>query len=161
MVILVDSREQQTDESRRRYAQFEFPYERTHIPTGDYSAKFLLPDGSWFYLTDRVTVERKNSIDELAMCFGSERERFEREFERAKEGLIRMWLLIEGASFEKIYSHKYRSRYRPKSLLASLLAWQARYNVRIIMCDKAASGILIQDILYYEGREALLGMVDV
>ncbi len=160
MVILVDSREQQTDESKRRYAQFTVPFERTHIPTGDYSAKFQLPDGTWFDLSDRVVVERKNSIDELAMCFGSERGRFEREFERCKESLVRMWLLIEGASFEKIFDHKYRSRYKPKSLMASILAWQARYNVRIIMCDKSASGLLIQDILFYEGREALMGMVD-
>ena len=161
MVILVDSREQQTDESKWRYAQFTFPYERQRIPTGDYSAKFPLPDGTWLDMSDRITVERKNSIDELAMCYGSERDRFIREFERAKEGLIRMWLLIEGASFEKVYDHKYRSRYNPKSLMASILAWQARYNIRIIMCDKSASGKLIQDILYYEGREALMGMVDV
>ena len=160
MVILVDSREQKTVESQRRYSQFTVPFERVHLKTGDYSAKFLIPDGTWFDLSDRIVVERKNSIDELAMCFGSERDRFEREFERAKENLIRMWLLIEGAGFEKIYDHKYRSRYKPKSLMASILAWQARYNIRIIMCDRSASGMLIQDILYYEGREQLMKMVD-
>jgi len=160
MVILVDSREQQTEESKRRYAQFAVPYERAHLTTGDYSAKFLLPDGTWLDLSEWVTVERKNSIDELAMCFTSERGRFEREFERAKENLTRMWLLIEGGSFEKIYDHRYRSRFQPKSLMASLLAWQARYNVRIIMCDRSASGSLIHDILYYEGREAIMSLVE-
>lgn len=160
MVILVDSREQNTAESNRRYAQFSAPFERVHLTTGDYSAKFQLPDGSWFDLSDRVAIERKNSIDELAMCFGSERGRFEREFERCKENLIRMWLLIEGASFEKIFDHKYRSRYKPKSLIASILAWQARYNIRIIMCDKSASGMLIRDILFYEGREQMMKLVD-
>lgn len=160
MIILVDNREQDTVESKRRYAQFTVPYERSTLKTGDYSAKFLLPDGTWFNLSDKAVVERKNSIDEIAMCFGSERGRFIREFERAKESLMRMWLLIEGASFEKVYDHRYRSRYKPKSLMASLLAWQARYNIRIIMCDRSASGMLIQDILYYEGREAMMQMID-
>lgn len=160
MVVLVDTREQQTGESLMRYKQFGVPYERHKIDTGDYSAKFQLPDGSWFDLSNRATVERKQSLDELCMCFGSERERFEREFERTKETLTRMWLLIEGGSFEKVLAGDYRSKFRPTSLMASIIAWQTRYNVRIIMCDKSASGRLIHDILYYEGREAMMGMVD-
>lgn len=160
MVILIDSREQATGEALMRYKQFGCPYEKHKIDTGDYSAKFKLPDGSWFDLSDRVTVERKMSLDELCMCFGKERNRFIHEFDRAKEGLTRMWVLVEGGSFEKVYAGNYRSRYQPNSLIASILAWQARYNIRIIMCDKSASGRLIHDILYYEGREAMMGLVD-
>lgn len=160
MVVLVDTKEQDTNRARSRYAQFGVPFERVSLKTGDYSCKFQLPDGTWFNLSDRITIERKNGIDELAMCFGSERGRFIREFERAKESLMRMWLLIEDSSFDKIYGHKYRSQFNPKSLIASILSWQARYNSRIIMCDEFISGKLIHDILYYEGREILMGMVD-
>ena len=160
MVILIDSREQQTDRSKARYAQFGCPYERTTIRTGDYSAKFQLPDGSWYDMSEDVTLERKMNLSELCLCFGSERKRFIREFERAKENNIRMWLLLENSSFKDAYAGRYRSQYKPKSLIASLLAFQARYNCRIVMCDESVSGKLIRDILYYEGREILMGMVD-
>ena len=160
MVILIDSREQQTDRSKARYAQFGCPYERTTIRTGDYSAKFQLPDGSWYDMSEDVTLERKMNLSELCLCFGSERKRFIREFERAKENNIRMWLLLENSSFKDAYAGRYRSQYKPKSLIASLLAFQARYNCRIVMCDESVSGKLIRDILYYKGREILMGMVD-
>ena len=160
MVLLTDSREQDTPRARSRYAQFGCPYERTTLKTGDYSAKFMMPNGEWFSLEDLVICERKYALDELCMCFGSERKRFIKEFERAKENNIRMWLLLENSSFKDAYAGRYRSQYKPKSLIASLLAFQARYNCRIVMCDESVSGKLIRDILYYEGREILMGMVD-
>lgn len=160
MVIIIDNREQDTQRARTRYAQFGCTWERATIQTGDYSAKFLLPDGTWYDMSNDVTVERKYALDELCMCFGSERKRFIKEFERAKENNIRMWLLLENSSFKDAYNGRYRSRYKPKSLVASILAFQARYNCRIVMCDESVSGKLIHDILYYEGREILMGMVD-
>ena len=48
----------------------------------------------------------------------------------------------------------------PKSLVGSILAWLARYNCQVIFCDKQTSGQLIYDILYREGRETLMRMVD-
>ncbi len=160
MCILVDNREQETERSRARYAQFGCPYERTTIRTGDYSAKFQLPDGTWFDMREYITVERKMNADELCLCFGEQRNRFIKEFERLKESNIRMWLLVENATFKKMYNGQYRSKYRPKALIASTLAWQARYNCRIVMCDESVTGKLIHDILYYEAREILMGMVD-
>ena len=160
MVIIVDTKEQDTQRARTRYAQFGCPYERISLKTGDYSAKFQMPDGSWFDMSNDIAVERKYSLDELCMCFGSERKRFIKEFERAKESSIRLWLLLENSTFKKAYNGQYRSKYNPKSLIASILAWQARYNCRIVMVDESVSGQLIHDILYYEGREILMGMVD-
>ena len=160
MVILSDSREQPTERAKARYAQFGCPYERVALKTGDYSAKFKMPNGEWFSLEDMVTCERKMNLDECCLCFGSERKRFIKEFERAKENNIRLWLLLENSTFKKAYAGQYRSQYKPKSLIASILAFQARYNCRIVMCDESVSGRLIHDILYYEGREILMGMVD-
>ena len=119
-----------------------------------------MPNGEWFSLEDMVTCERKMNLDECCLCFGSERKRFIKEFERAKESNIRLWLLLENSTFKKAYAGQYRSQYKPKSLIASILAFQARYNCRIVMCDESVSGKLIHDILYYEGREILMGMVD-
>lgn len=155
MCVLVDTREQKTAISERRYAQFGKPYRREKLNVGDYSAEFVTPAGESISLKDRVVVERKNSIDELCMCYTTERGRFEREFERAKNSGIKLYLLVENATFESIYNGKYRSRMNPNALVASILAWLARYDCQIIFCKAETSGKIIHDILYYEMRERL------
>ena len=153
MVCLVDTREQDTPAFRERISHFD-QWERYKLNAGDYSAKFLLPDSSWFFLP--VAIERKYAIDELCMCYCQQRGRFEREFERALEAHSKLYLLVEGGSWENVYSGKYRSQMNPKSLVGSILAWLARYNCQLIFCKKETSGQLIKDILYREGKEALL-----
>ena len=153
MVCLVDTREQDTPAFRERISHFD-QWERHKLDAGDYSAKFLLPDSSWFFLP--VAVERKYAIDELCMCYCQQRGRFEREFERALEAHSKLYLLVEGGSWENVYSGKYRSQMNPKSLVGSILAWLARYNCQLMFCKKETSGQLIKDILYREGKEALL-----
>lgn len=157
MTILVDTRERPTGFSEKRYAQFGRPYRREKLDVGDYSAEFVTPVGEIISLKDSVVVERKNSIDELCMCFTSERGRFEREFERAAKDGIKLYLLVENATFESIYNGKYRSRMTPASLVASILAWLARYDCAPIFCKAETSGKIIHDILYYEMRERLNG----
>lgn len=153
MVCLVDTREQDTPDFRERISHFD-QWERHKLDAGDYSAKFLLPDSSWFFLP--VAIERKYAIDELCMCYCQQRGRFEREFERALEAHSKLYLLVEGGSWENVYSGKYRSQMNPKSLVGSILAWLARYNCQLMFCKKETSGQLIKDILYREGKEALL-----
>lgn len=153
MVCLVDTREQDTPAFRERISHFD-QWERHKLDAGDYSAKFLLPDSSWFFLP--VAIERKYAIDELCMCYCQQRGRFEREFERALEAHSKLYLFVEGGSWENVYSGKYRSQMNPKSLVGSILAWLARYNCQLIFCKKETSGQLIKDILYREGKEALL-----
>lgn len=153
MVCLVDTREQDTPAFRERISHFD-QWERHKLDAGDYSAKFLLPDSSWFFLP--VAIERKYALDELCMCYCQQRERFECEFERALEAHSKLYLLVEGGSWENVYSGKYRSQMNPKSLVGSILAWLARYNCQLMFCKKETSGQLIKDILYREGKEALL-----
>lgn len=153
MVCLVDTREQDTPAFRERISHFD-QWERHKLDAGDYSAKFLLPDSSWFFLP--VAIERKYAIDELCMCYCQQRGRFEREFEHALEAHSKLYLLVEGGSWEDVYSGKYRSQMNPKSLVGSILAWLARYNCQLMFCKKETSGQLIKDILYREGKEALL-----
>lgn len=157
MVVLVDTREQDTPALRRRIAAFG-PWEREKLDAGDYSASFPLPDGSRYRLP--VAVERKMSFDELAACYCRERKRFRAEFDRAKAAGVKLYLLVEGGSWEGAYAGAYRSRMAPRSLVGSMLAWLARYDCQIIFCERYTSGRLIRDILYREGREALMGMVD-
>ena len=158
MKICVDSREQATEQSKRRYADFGVPWERGKLNFGDYSAVFTLPDGSEFSLKDKAVLERKMSLTECCGCFTHDRPRFTREFERAKQAGARTYLLIEEASWEKAYNGKYRSQMKPQALVASMLAWLARYDCQIIMVGKDLSGKLIHDILYREAKERLTNM---
>lgn len=157
MVVLVDTREQDTPALRERVKYFG-KYERKALAAGDYSAKIPLPGGEWFFLP--VAVERKMDFDELANCYCRARGRFKREFDRAQAAGIKLYLLIEGGSWEDAYSGAYRSHMKPQSLVASMLAWLARYDCQILFCGKQTTGKLIRDILFRESKEALVRMVD-
>lgn len=156
MVCLVDTREQDTPRLRARLAQMQCPHEREKkLDFGDYSAKFPLPNGEWFSLRDKVVIERKMHIDELCNCYCKDRQRFIREFERAAEKGSKIYLLIEDATWEKVYAGKYKSQMKETALVASMLAWLARYNCQLIFCKAETSGQLIRDILYREGKERM------
>ena len=152
MTVLVDSREQDTDRARWRYASIGLPVERCTLDYGDYSYNATLPDGNRICdLSGRVqpavSIERKMNLDELAECFGSGRDRFEREFLRARAASAQMWLLIEGGSWEGIYDHRYRSLMTPASLAGSILAFCCRYDLRLIFCTERTTGRIIRGIL--------------
>ena len=160
MRIIVDTRERPTAQAKRRYETFGCPWEQRKLDFGDYSAVFTLSDGSEFSLENRISLERKLGYSEMCTCYTHDRERFTREFERAKQAGAKIYLLIENSSWEMAYAGKYRSKMQPKALVASMLSWLARYNCQIIMCREETSGKIIHDILYREGREAMMGMVD-
>ena len=127
---------------------------------GDYSAVVYLPDGKTLSLADKCVIERKLGYAELCACYTHERDRFVREFERAKTAGTKVYLLLENSSWENAYAGKYRSQMRPQSLVASMTAWLARYDCQTIMCKSETSGKLIRDILYREARETLERMAD-
>ena len=157
MVVLVDTREQDTSSLRARLRHFG-KWERHKLDAGDYSAKLPLPEGGWFQLP--IAVERKMDFDELANCFCQQRERFKREFERASKAKIKLYLLIERGNWEDAYCGRYRSKMNPHALVASILAWLARYDCQILFCQPQTSGKLIHDLLYREAKEALIRMCD-
>ena len=104
MVILVDSREQPTDKAKKRYESFGFPYKRSTLSYGDYTYNAKLPNGEWLFDDSKSVkglciLERKMNLDELASCLTHSRDRFEREFKRAKENNARILLLVENASW--------------------------------------------------------------
>lgn len=158
MRVLVDNREQDTPRLRARLKEIGCPVERITLNFGDYSAKFPLPGGEWYSLERAVTIERKMHFDELCHCFCQDRDRFEREFERAKEAGAKMYLLVESATWENAYAGKYRSQMRSTALIASMCAWLARYDCQLLMCKPETTGKLIHDVLYREGKERLENM---
>ena len=155
LTVLVDTREQPTPRLKKRIKDMCIPAVRCKLDFGDYSAKVMLSDGTEYGLEKAVCVERKMNIDELCSCFCKERARFTREFERAKKAGAKTYLLIEGASWEKIYRHNYMSLMTPNALAASITAWLTRYNCVLIFCQPETSGRLIKEILYREMKERL------
>ena len=158
MVLLVDTREQQTPRSKVRYAQFGIPYERQTLNFGDYSAKVRMPSGEWHCFDREIVIERKLGLEELSACFFQERNRFTREFEQAKAAGARIYLLIENASWLDIIRHNYKTRVSPKAFAGSILAFEARYDCKVQFCSQLCSGSLIRDILHYEVRERLMSL---
>ncbi len=155
MRVIIDSREQDTPRLRARIETMNCPNRRDKLEFGDYSAEFLLPNGEMFSLEDKVAIERKMHIDELCGCYCQSRQRFIKEFVRAADRGAKTYLLIEDATWEKIYAGKYKSQMRETALVASILAWSARYNCIPIFCKPETSGKLIKDILYREGKERM------
>lgn len=157
--ILVDTREQATPKSIKRYEAFGVPYERATLSYGDYCGIVTI-DGAPVCDTSeavkaRCVIERKMSLDELAMCFTRGRDRFRREMERASSNNSAIYLLVENGSYEAIINHRYRSKYHPSAFLASLVAWTVRYNIIPIFCKAETSGQIIKEILYRDMKERL------
>ena len=155
MVLLVDTREQPTQRLQARIEISGLPYERRKLEQGDYSCKCTLPGGEELDFSSKVAIERKMNLDELCLCFGKERRRFEWEFERAKENGCKIYLLVENGNWEKAYNGKYQSQYNQKALVASIDAFRARYGMQLDFCKEETTGRLIRDILYRELKEYL------
>ena len=88
------------------------------LDSGDYSA--MLGDMT---MEHDVFIERKSGLTELCGNFGAERERFAREFTRAKADGTKPFLLIENDSIDDIFIGNYRSKLQPKSLLGA--SWKS------------------------------------
>ena len=162
MEIIVDTREQETDRSSQRYAAFQVPWKRGVLSYGDYTYNFTLPSGKPYFdetetLSPLCVVERKMNLTELSGCFTQSRERFQREFERAKKNGSRVILLVENATWENLLNGKYRTKFNPKSFFASLTAWMVRYDLQVVFCKEETSGRMIRELLYRDLKERIEG----
>ena len=114
-------------------------------------------DGKPVISSDEVVIERKANLDEIAGNFTADRRRFEAEFIRAKATGVKVFLLIENASWVDIFSGNYRSHIAPNALAAAILSWQAKYNITVMFSREKDSARLIAGILYYWLTEPRLG----
>ena len=159
--IIVDSREHPGKQFDERVKSFGCAWERRKLDQGDYSYKYTDLDGREISMDKRLIIERKMNLNEIANNFGRERQRFIREFERAKAENTQVYILIEDDSWEDAYKGTYgkdarhRSKYSAKAMIGSLTAWEHRYNARIRFCKKSRSGQMIKDICHYHLKEIL------
>ena len=150
LTIICDTREQDTH-CEEWFKENNIPCKVRKLDSGDYSA--MLGDMT---LENDVFVERKMGLTEICGTFTQNRERFEREFTRAKAVGAKPFIIIENDSIDDVYLGNYRSNVKPQSLIGSLLTWQVRYNATILFCSRKNTPKLIYGIMYYYARELLL-----
>ena len=144
----------------------EYYIQEKGLKVGDYTIAVHFPNKEVINFKDKVVIERKADLNELCCNLFDKKDeegftRFERELIRAKEQGIKVYLVIEMTDMHsKILSSKHfrydkASKVSPASFNAILMALCSRYNINVWYTDKANSGRLIHDLLYYEAREYL------
>ena len=151
LTIICDTREKVNGHVTKYFQKQNVQYITRKLDTGDYSAQV-----GALSLEKDIVIERKHNLDEICGNFTAERERFEREFLRAKAYGVKVVLIIENATWGDIFVGNYRSKVSPKSLLGSLLSWMVRFNVTVTFCRPEETGKLIHGILYYAAKEMLV-----
>lgn len=123
--IAVDTREQLPYDFlnvKKPYLPFDprqHVYRRT-LNAGDYSA---------IGFQERITIERKSLADAYG-SFGTGRDRFEAEIVRMEQ--YEYAAVIIEAQWDEILLHppKHSKRMKPKTIVASVVAWEQRHGVR-------------------------------
>lgn len=138
MLILRDTREQNP-------WQFENA-EAASLKTGDYTVKGL---------EDKVCVERKGCVEELAGNLGREFERFERELTRMNpfphKFIVCEFPFIDIATYPQSCSSKKArdsARMSGKFLLKRLTEIQLKYNVHIMFFDSRDEAVMYVESLF-------------
>ena len=159
MTILIDTREQENSHITSYLDKQKIPYTSRKLDFGDYS--FMLPACPALgivrdtYFDGDICVERKASLEELSGNLTQDRARFEAELLRANRA--RFLLMVEDATYADIIGHRYKTQYEPKSFLASLKTYEARFNLRLNFIPLVCAGNFIYHTLYYYLREYLRG----
>lgn len=152
MEIISDTRERKNQHILEYFIDNKIKYHIKKLDTGDYSCIF--PNYKSLNLDNKFLIERKGSLSELAGNFTNSRNRFAREFERLTPKQ-KMHMVVETATWRKIFNGTYHSKFHPNSYKASIFTWNIRYDCPIWFCEKKESGEIIHKILHYEVSEYL------
>lgn len=159
MVILIDTREKVNDHILNYFNKKNIAYRQQALEFGDYS--FMLPkvDGllcNELYFHKEIVIERKNSLEELSGNLGKGRERFEKEFLKARNNGCSIHLIVENPQgYNDIMRHNYNTDFKPVAYMASLKSFEQRYDLKVQFIDKQYSGYNIYSTFYYYMREML------
>lgn len=151
MVVLCDTREKCNAHITGFFDKKKIPYKTKALSNGDYS--FYIPANSELnierdlYFDHEIMIERKASLDELSGNFTQHRARFEEEMATFPG---KKYLMIENASYEDVVKGNYDTKFSNKAFLASLHAFNHRYNLQIMfMPNPNISGYYIYGIFTY------------
>lgn len=156
MFLLVDTREQPTEQYYKRLDSVGIPYRRQKLYFGDYSCGYCGIDGFEVLLDKEIVIERKMNLDEICGNFTKGRDRFSKEFERAAKSGAKVHLIVENGNYEKIIGGKYRSKLNSNSLLSSVMAFADRYDISVHFCKPETTPLLMRKIFYHHIRNTLI-----
>lgn len=156
LTIVTDTREQRNEHIRDYFIAKKAPFVIRTMKTGDYSA--MIPKNNELGITRDIyfdaCLERKNSIDELVESI-KDRQRFTNELIRATQAPSFVMIVEDEKGYDHIINGKYRSQYKPESLLGSIKTFENRYNFSTVFIDKKYSGNYIYHHFYYMAKEYL------
>jgi DNA excision repair protein ERCC-4 len=136
-IVAIDRREQDPIPFHRLKTQ------PATLLTGDYSIAGL---------EHLFSVERKTISDLVGCCVGDSRDRFERELHRIRGFRFRRLLIV--GSEEDLRAGRYRSNIKPKAVLATLAAFEIRYDTPVIYAaTPRTAGRLVEKWAWYFARE--------
>ncbi len=139
-VIIVDTREQ----TPLRFARLDA--QPGTLQTGDYS----FAGGE-----EHLAIERKSVADLVGCCMGESRERFFRELHRLRGFGFRRLLIV--GTRQAIETGQYRSAIKPRSVLATLAAIEARFDVPVVFhSDPEAAAWQVEEWVWWYAREIVL-----
>lgn len=157
MVIICDTRENNSMHILEYFTQKNVPYEIRKLDTGDYSFK-LPANPELGIMRDtyfKSFVERKNSVDEICGNLQKDTQQaFINELIRSQGS--RFVIFVEDENFdENLAQGKYRSKYDPKALKGRLESLQVKYNFEIRPMSKKMIGHNILHRFIYQLRHYL------
>lgn len=156
MEIIVDTREKKNSHITTLLDERKCHYKAQKLDYGDYTCTYASGKNNTVSIENIAVIERKANLDELAGNITKGRERFEREFLRAREAGAKVFLMIEGGSYDAIQEHRYRSQLPPKAYLNTLFSWQQKYNITISFVSKKFAGNYIYATLFMALKNYLL-----
>lgn len=171
ITIIVDTREQRNEHIIQFFKDKKINYIVKKLDFGDYS--YMLPRGSFegqqrdIYFNNKIAIERKACIDELASNFKDDGVRVKTELAHMNKYNIKCYLFIEDINYDlNIRTGNYRSQYDPKSLYNRIKkSIEIRYNTLVRPIAKEIVGSEIyntfeahlyeefKNIGYYEEEE--------
>lgn len=158
IVVVVDTREKENSHITTYFDNKGITYIKKALSNGDYN--FYIPQNVelglyrniWF--DKDIMIERKASLDELALNLTKERARFEEELSTSKA--LWKYLIIENAEYKDILNGNYRSDYNSKSFLGSLHSFHFKYDLQIIfMPDKSLTPVWTYATMQYYARNII------
>lgn len=120
-----------------------FASEFCHLPVGDYALKGLGTD---------AIAERKSEPD-LLMCFGVERDRFDRQVLRLNG--CRHRVLVVESTWERLSAGDWRSKITPQSVIGSLVGLMADGLPVALVGDHEQAGRFIAKWFYLIAKRRL------
>lgn len=146
MVIIIDTREKSYGHLLPWFRKNNIQLKRKSLEFGDYAI---------LGMEHKIVIERKNSLDELALNFTQKRQQFKNEMMRANAAGAKIILLIENCVQDDIKNHKYRSKFHPNAFLGSLNSWHQKYNLDVYFCEniKFTAKIIYNILLNYKIKE--------